>query len=126
MEGGTTVDDAIAIGGMLRDAGNDILSVSTGGVTPGPRPASGRLYQATFSDQVRNELKITTMNVGGMASHGDINTMIAAGRADMCALARGHLFDPYFTRHAAFLQGFDELPWPNEYERAASLEMKDF
>ena len=126
IEGGTSVEDAIAIGRMLRDAGNDILSVSTGGVTPGPRPASGRLYQATFSDQVRNELKITTMNVGGMASHGDINTMIAAGRADMCALARGHLFDPYFTRHAAFLQGFDELPWPNEYERAASLEMKDF
>ena len=126
IEGGTSVEDAIVIGRMLKEAGNDILSVSTGGVTSGPRPASGRLYQATFSDQVRNELKITTMNVGGMASHGDINTMIAAGRADMCALARGHLFDPYFTRHAAHQQGYDELAWPNEYERASSLDMKDF
>ena len=125
MEGGTTVDDAIAIGGMLRDAGNDILSVSTGGVV-GVRPTAGRLYQATFSDQVRNELKITTMNVGAMASHGDINAMIAAGRADICALARGHLFDPYFARHAAFQQDYGELLWPNEYERAATLEMRDF
>jgi anthraniloyl-CoA monooxygenase len=125
MEGGTTVEDAIAIGRMLKDAGNDILSVSTGGVV-GVRPTAGRLYQATFSDQVRNELGITTMNVGGMASHGDINAMIAAGRADMCALARGHLFDPYFTRHAAYQQGYDDLPWPNEYERAASLAMRDF
>jgi anthraniloyl-CoA monooxygenase len=125
MEGGTSVEDAIAIGRKLRDAGNDILSVSTGGVA-GVRPTAGRLYQATFSDQVRNELGIATMNVGGMASHGDINAMIAAGRADMCALARGHLFDPYFTRHAAYQQGYDELPWPNEYERAASLAMRDF
>ena len=125
MEGGTTVDDAIEIGRRLKAAGNDILSVSTGGVT-GVRPAAGRLYQATFSDQIRNELGITTMNVGGMASHGDINAMIAAGRADMCALARGHLFDPYFTRHAAFQQGYADLAWPNEYERAPTLEMKDF
>ena len=110
---------------MLQRAGNDILSVSTGGVM-GVRPTAGRLYQATFSDQVRNELKITTMNVGAMASHGDINAMIAAGRADMCALARGHLFDPYFARHAAFQQDYADLAWPNEYERAPTLEMRDF
>ncbi len=125
MEGGTTVEDAIAIGRMLRDAGNDILSVSTGGVV-GVRPTAGRLYQATFSDQVRNELKITTMNVGAMASHGDINAMLASGRADMCALARGHLFDPYFTRHAAYQQDYTDLAWPNEYERAPTLDMRDF
>lgn len=125
MEGGTTIEDAIVIGQMLKDAGNDILSVSTGGVV-GVRPTAGRLYQATFSDQIRNELKITTMNVGAMASHGDINAMIAAGRADMCALARGHLFDPYFTRHAAFQQDYAELAWPQEYERAPTLAMRDF
>ena len=126
IEGGTSVEDAIAIGRMLKEAGNDILSVSTGGVTSSSRAPAGRLYQATFSDQVRNELKIKTMTVGGVASHGDINTMIAAGRSDMCALARGHLFDPYFTRHAAHQQDYAELPWPDEYERAASLEMRDF
>jgi anthraniloyl-CoA monooxygenase len=125
MDGGTTVDEAIAIGRMLRDAGNDILSVSTGGVV-GVRPTAGRLYQATFSDQVRNELKITTMNVGAMASHGDINAMIAAGRADMVAMARGMLFDPYFVRHAAYQQDYTDLGWPQEYERAPTLDMRDF
>ncbi len=124
-EGGTTIDDAITIGRTLKNAGNDVLTVSTGGVT-GQRPSAGRLFQATFSDQIRNALKITTINVGGMASHGDINTMIAAGRADMCALARGHLFDPYFTRHAAYQQGFEELAWPQEYARVSSLRMRDF
>ena len=126
IEGGTSLEDAIEIGRRLKDAGNDILSVSTGGVTSGPRPAAGRLYQATFSDQVRNELKIRTMTVGGVASHGDINMMIAGGRADMCAMARGHLFDPYFTRHAAYQQDYADLAWPDEYERVTSLEMRDF
>ncbi|MGE0626695.1 MAG: FAD-dependent monooxygenase [Hyphomicrobiaceae bacterium] len=125
MEGGTTTEDAIEIGRTLKAAGNDILCVSTGGVT-GTRPASGRLYQATFSDQIRNELKIRTMTVGGITSHADINTVIAAGRADMCALARGHLFDPYFARHAAYQQGYPDLPWPSEYNRAASITMQDF
>ncbi len=124
-EGGTTMEDAMEIGRRLKAAGNDILSVSTGGVI-GVRPTAGRLYQAGFSDSIRNELKITTMNVGAMASHGDINAMIAAGRADMVALARGHLFDPYFTRHAAHQQGYDEIPWPPEYERGPTLRMRDF
>ncbi len=125
VEGGTSMDDAIEIGRTLKAAGNDILSVSTGGVT-GVRPTAGRLYQTTFSDQIRNELKIKTMTVGNISSHADINTIIAAGRADMCALARGHLFDPYLTRHAAYQQDYDELQWPDEYERAASIAMRDF
>ena len=124
VEGGTTIEDAFEIARMLRDAGNDILAVSTGGVTSAQRPADGRLYQATFSDQIRNELDIPTMAVGGIVSHGDANTLIAAGRADICALARGYLVDPYFVRHAAHAQGYDALDWPGPYRRAKEVRMR--
>jgi anthraniloyl-CoA monooxygenase len=124
VEGGTTIEDALEIARMLRDAGNDILAVSTGGVTSQQRPAGGRLYQATFSDQIRNELQIPTMAVGGIVSHGDANTLIAAGRADICALARGYLVDPYFVRHAAHAQGYDALDWPAPYRRAKEVRMR--
>jgi anthraniloyl-CoA monooxygenase len=124
VEGGTTIEDALEIARMLRDAGNDILAVSTGGVTSRQRPAAGRLYQAIFSDQIRNELGIPTMAVGGIVSHGDANTLIAAGRADICALARGYLVDPYFVRHAAHAQGYDALDWPSPYRRAKEVRMR--
>jgi anthraniloyl-CoA monooxygenase len=122
--GGTTIEEALEIARMLRDAGNDILAVSTGGVTSLQRPAGGRLHQATFSDQIRNELGIPTMAVGGIVSHGDANTLIAAGRADICALARGYLVDPYFVRHAAHAQGYDTLDWPAQYRRAKEVRMR--
>jgi anthraniloyl-CoA monooxygenase len=124
VEGGTTIEDALEIARMLRDAGNDILAVSTGGVTSQQRPVDGRLYQATFSDQIRNELDIPTMAVGGIVSPGDANTLIAAGRADLCALARGYLVDPYFVRHAAHAQGYDALEWPAPYRRAREVRMR--
>lgn len=126
LEGGTTVDDAIQIAQMFHEAGNDILAVSTGGVTSHQRPNVGRLYQGTFSDQIRNATGLATMAVGGIASYGDANMMIASGRADMCAMARGHLYDPYFTLHAAQQQGYDDLQWPKEYGTATSLRMRDF
>jgi anthraniloyl-CoA monooxygenase len=122
--GGTTMEDAFAIARMLHDAGNDILAVSTGGVTGAQRAAEGRLYQATFSDQIRNELDIPTMAVGGIVSHGDANTIIAAGRADICALARGYLVNPYFVRHAAHAQGYDGLDWPGPYRRAKEVRVR--
>ncbi len=124
VEGGTTIEDALEIARMLRDAGNDILAVSTGGVTSQQRPVDGRLYQATFSDQIRNALDIPTMAVGGIVSPGDANTVIAAGRADLCALARGYLVDPYFVRHAAHAQGYDALEWPAPYRRAREVRMR--
>jgi anthraniloyl-CoA monooxygenase len=124
VEGGTTIEDAFAITRMLHDAGNDILAVSTGGVTSAQRQAEGRLYQATFSDQIRNALDLPTMAVGGIVSHGDANTIIAAGRADICALARGYLVDPYFVRHAAHAQGYDGLDWPGPYRRAREVRMR--
>jgi anthraniloyl-CoA monooxygenase len=124
VDGGTTIEDALEIAHLLQDAGNDILAVSTGGVTSQQRPVGGRLYQAIFSDQIRNELDIPTMAVGGIVSHGDANTLIAAGRADICALARGYLVDPYFVRHAAHAQDYDALDWPSPYRRAKEVRMR--
>src|SRR5206468_983121 len=109
---------------MAEAAGIDILAVSTGGVSSAQRPVDGRTFQATFSDQIRNELGIPTMAVGGIVSHGDINTIVAAGRADMCALARGYLEDAYFTRHAARAQGYAALKWPSQYRRAGEVQLR--
>jgi anthraniloyl-CoA monooxygenase len=124
IEGGTTIEDAIEIGRMLHEAGNDILAVSSGGVSSAQRPVDGRAYQATFSDQIRNELHIPTMAVGGIVSHGDINTIVAAGRADMCALGRGYLEDAYFARHAARAQNYAGLKWPSQYRRAGEVQLR--
>jgi anthraniloyl-CoA monooxygenase len=123
-DGGNTIEDGIEIGRMLHEAGNDILAVSAGGVSNVQRPAEGRAYQVTFSDQIRNELNIPTMAVGGIVSHGDINTIIAAGRADMCALARGYLEDAYFARHAARAQNYTGLKWPSQYRRASEIQLR--
>jgi anthraniloyl-CoA monooxygenase len=124
LEGGTTIEDAIEIGRMLHAAGNDILAVSTGGVSSQQRPVDGRAFQAIFSDQIRNELGIPTMAVGGIVSHADINTIVAAGRADMCALGRGSLEDAYFPRHAARAQSYGGLKWPSQYRRAGEVQLR--
>jgi anthraniloyl-CoA monooxygenase len=123
-KGGTTIEDAFEIARLLHGAGNDILAVSSGGVVSEQNRADGRLFQATFSDQIRNELDIPTMAVGGIVSHGDANTIIAAGRADLCALARGYLVDPYFVRHAAHAQDYDGIDWPGPYRRAKEVRMR--
>jgi anthraniloyl-CoA monooxygenase len=123
-KGGTTIEDAFEIARLLHGAGNDILAVSSGGVVSEQGRADGRLFQATFSDQIRNELDIPTMAVGGIVSHGDANTIIAAGRADLCALARGYLVDPYFVRHAAHAQDYDGIDWPGPYRRAKEVRMR--
>ena len=93
---------------------------ATGNTVPDESPADGRLFQTPFSDLIRHEAGIATMTVGGIASYADVNSILAAGRADLCVLARAHLHDPYWTRHAAHAQGFD-LPWPNQY-----ITLKDF
>ena len=124
IDGGTTVEDAIEIARMLHEAGNDILAVSSGGVVSHQRPVDGRTYQASLSDRIRNALNIPTMSVGGIVSHGDINTIVGAGRADMCALGRGYLEDAYFVRHAATEQNFTGLKWPSQYRRAGEVRLR--
>ena len=113
-EGGLEFDEAVGFARKLREHGCDIVTVSTGQTVSHQNPAYGRLYQTPFSDRIRCEAGIPTMTVGGIASYDDVNSILAAGRADLCVLARGHLYDPYWTRHAAYEQGWD-LPWPNQY-----------
>jgi anthraniloyl-CoA monooxygenase len=116
--GGFEPDDAVAFARLLREHGCDILDVSSGQVTPLERPAFGRSYQTPFADRIRNEVGLPTIAVGAIASYDDVNTIILAGRADLCALARPHLYDPHWTLHAAAEQGV-ELTWPAQY-RAGS------
>lgn len=120
LEGGFDVEDAVDVARALKAEGCDLIDVSSGQTTSESKPTFGRLYQTPFSDRVRNEAEIATMAVGNVSSWGDVNAILAAGRADLCVLARGHLFDPYWTRHAAAEQGY-RLPWPAQYGPAASF-----
>ena len=112
--GGMTPEDAVEVARMLARHGCDAVDVSAGQTVPDQRPVYGRLFQTAFADRIRHEADIATMAVGNVSSWMDANTIIAAGRADLCLLARAHLFDPYWTRHAAAMQGYD-LPWPPQY-----------
>ncbi len=124
VEGGFTEEDAVVLGRALKDVGCDVIDVSTGQTTPQSRPTYGRLYQTPFADRVRNEVSIPTMTVGNVSSWGDANAILAAGRADLVVIARGHLYDPYWTRHAAHEQGF-ELPWPPQYRPAKTYTPRE-
>jgi anthraniloyl-CoA monooxygenase len=107
-------EDAVVFAKALKSAGCDIVDVSAGQTVAGTKPAYGRLFQTPFSEQVRMEAQIPTITVGNISSYADVNSILAAGRADLCALARAHLYDPYWTRHAAFEQ-FVDMPYPNPY-----------
>jgi anthraniloyl-CoA monooxygenase len=112
--GGLQPEDTTQIARMLAAHGCDVVDVSAGQTVPFQKPVYGRLFQTPFADRVRNEAGVATMAVGNISSWMDVNTIVAAGRADLCLLARAHLFDPYWTRHAATMQGYD-LPWPPQY-----------
>ncbi len=113
-EGGLEPADAVEVARALRAHGCDVVDVSAGQTVPDQAPRYGRLFQTPFSDRIRHEAGIPTMTVGAVASYADVNSILAAGRADLCVLARAHLWDPYWTRHAAWEQGV-ELPWPPQY-----------
>lgn len=113
-EGGMTADGAVEVAHRLKEAGVDIIDVSAGQTVPWQEPVYGRQYQTPFSDRIRHETGIATMAVGNISSFMDVNTILAAGRADLCCLARAHLWDPYWTRHAAYASGAP-IPWPPQY-----------
>lgn len=113
--GGMEPEDAVEVARMLKAHDCDIVDVSAGQTVPEQRPRYGRLFQTPFADRIRQSVGIATMAVGNISSYMDVNTIIAAGRADLCLLARAHLFDPYWTRHAAWMLGWP-LPWPAPYK----------
>ncbi|HET9952454.1 MAG TPA: bifunctional salicylyl-CoA 5-hydroxylase/oxidoreductase [Candidatus Eisenbacteria bacterium] len=111
---GNQPEDAVEVARLLKAHGCDVVDVSAGQTVPDQKPQYGRLFQTPFSDRIRHEVGIATMAVGAISSYSDVNTILAAGRADLCLLARAHLYDPYWTRHAAFELGHP-LPWPDPY-----------
>ncbi len=115
VEGGITPADAVEIARAFAAAGADLIDVSAGQTSRAAQPVYGRMFQTPFSDRIRNELGIATMAVGNITDADQVNGIVAAGRADLVALARPHLADPYFTLHAAAALGYDEQPWPQQY-----------
>jgi anthraniloyl-CoA monooxygenase len=120
VEGGFDGDDAVEFARRLVGVGCDIVDVSTGQVSPDQRPAYGRSYQTPYADRIRHEAGIPVIAVGAISSYDDVNTILLAGRADLCALARPHLWDPHWTLHAAADQGV-EMEWIQQY-RSGSRE----
>lgn len=117
-EGGVTPEDAVPIADLLYKAGADIIDASSGQVVYDEEPKYGRLFQTPFAERIRLELNKPTMTVGAISSFEDVNSILAAGRADLCVIARAHLFDPYWTRHAAYELdwiGEGKLEWPDQY-----------
>ncbi len=111
---GMESDDAVEVARLIKARGCDIIDVSAGQTVPFQKPKYGRQFQTPFADRIRHEADIPTMSVGNISSYTDVNTILAASRADLCVLARAHLWDPYWTRHAA-RELEHELPWPDQY-----------
>ena len=114
-DGGLTGDDAVQVARAFAQAGCDLIDVSTGQTTPDADPIYGRMYQTPFSDQIRNDAGIATMCVGAITSADQVNTIVAAARADLVALARPHLADPSFTLKAAAWYGARSIACPPQY-----------
>ncbi|MFJ8629262.1 bifunctional salicylyl-CoA 5-hydroxylase/oxidoreductase [Streptomyces sp. NPDC093568] len=120
-EGGTTAEDAVEIARAFAAHGADAIDVSTGQVVADERPEFGRSYQTPYADRIRHATGLPVIAVGAISSWDDVNSLILAGRTDLCALARPHLYDPHWTLHAAAEQGYDGpgVGWPAPY-RAGS------
>ena len=117
MDGGLTGTDSVEVARAFHDAGAAAIDVSTGQVTPDERPNFGRSYQTPYADAICNQVRIPTIAVGVISSYDDVNSIILAGRADLCALGRVHLYDPSWTLHAAMDQGYDGpgVVWPTPW-----------
>ena len=123
VEGGVTPQDAVAIARLFRAAGADMIDCSSGQVSKQERPVFGRMYQTPFSDRIRNEAGIATIAVGGIYEADHVNGIIAAGRADLCAVARPHLANPAWTLMEAARIGYTGAAWPRQY-RAGKQQLE--
>jgi anthraniloyl-CoA monooxygenase len=122
---GFSGDDAVDLARMLAAYGADVVDVSTGQTSTDAAPKYGRLYQTPFADRIRQETGIPTITVGAVASVEDANTIVASGRADLCAIARPHLVDPYWTWNAALDQGYRGMPVPKQYRSGLSARRRE-
>jgi anthraniloyl-CoA monooxygenase len=117
-DGGNTPEDAALFARLFKADGADMIDCSSGQVWYGEKPVYGRLFQTPFADKIRNEVGIATMAVGAISEADHANSIIAAGRADLCAIARPHLADPAWTLHEAAKIGMTSVAWPKQYRSA--------
>jgi anthraniloyl-CoA monooxygenase len=117
-EGGLTPEESVAAARAFAAHGADAIDVSTGQTVAEERPSFGRSYQTPFSDRIRNQTGVKTIAVGAISGYDDVNTIILAGRADLCALGRAHLYDPAWTLHAAAEQDV-AVAWPVQFQRGS-------
>ena len=113
---GKVLSDAVEIARAFKAAGADMIDCSSGQVSAQQKPTYGRMYQTPFADRIRNEVGVLTMAVGAISEADHANSIIAAGRADLCAVARPHLADPAWTLHEAAKLGSRDVVWPRAYE----------
>ncbi|MES2105458.1 MAG: bifunctional salicylyl-CoA 5-hydroxylase/oxidoreductase [Pseudomonadota bacterium] len=115
VEGGITPDDAVEIARLFKQAGADMIDCSSGQVSKQEQPVFGRMFQTPFADRIRNEAQIPTIAVGSIYEADHANSIIAAGRADLCAIARPHLANPAWTLNEAARLGYSDISWPRQY-----------
>ena len=123
VEGGITPDDAVEIARAFKAAGADLIDCSSGQVSKKEQPVYGRMFQTPFADRIRNEAGIPTIAVGAISEADHVNSIIAAGRADLCAVARPHLANPAWTLLEAAKIGYTDVAWPKQY-RAAKVQLE--
>ena len=116
-------DDAVEIARMFKAVGADMIDCSSGQVSKLEKPVYGRMFQTPFADRIRNEVQIPTIAVGAIFEADHVNSIIAAGRADLCAIARPHLANPAWTLNEAAKLGFTDMPWPKQYI-AAKIQLE--
>lgn len=115
VDGGLSDEDMVAVASMLKEAGIDIINVSTGQVASEEEPIYGRMFQAPFADQIRNEVHIPTIVAGNISTADQANTLVAAGRTDIVAFGRTIMNDPHFVLRAAAHYGHRNQYWPPQY-----------
>ncbi len=118
VDGGNTIDDAVEIGSAFKEAGVDIIDVSTGQVSKDQKPVYGRMWQTPYAEIIKAKTKLPVMTVGNIFEADHVNTIIGSGRADLCLLARPHLADPAWTIKNAALLGYEDQWWPKQYTSA--------
>jgi len=127
--GGTTPEDAVQIAQAFKAAGADLIDVSSGQVSKQEKPVYGRMWQTPFSESIRNRVGIATMAVGAISEADHVNSIIAAGRADLCAIARPHLANPAWTLSEAARIGYagpQGLDWPRQYHAGKQQMEREF
>jgi anthraniloyl-CoA monooxygenase len=118
VDGGNTPDDAAAIARAFKEVGVDFIDVSSGQVSKKEQPVYGRMFQTPFADRIRNEVGIATIAVGAISEADHVNSIVASGRADLCAIARPHLANPAWTLLEAAKIGYLDIEWPKQYRSA--------